>query len=211
VDMTHSKNIIIGLIILVIIGLGVFYYIKERKDIDGEQIVCTMDAKMCPDGSYVSRSGPKCEFDACPTASVTDSWETKVDAASKVEFKYPKSIEKEYITATDWPPVARIASEKFSCLEAGLETGRAGITGLFVVNGNSYCVTKVSEGAAGSTYTQYAYARDVLGKNVILTFTLRFPQCANYNDPKKTECETERTAFNLNGLVDQIFGTMKLI
>ena len=28
--------------------------------------VCTMEAKMCPDGSSVSRSGPKCSFAPCP-------------------------------------------------------------------------------------------------------------------------------------------------
>jgi hypothetical protein len=31
-----------------------------------EQILCTMDAKQCPDGSYVGRQGPRCEFAACP-------------------------------------------------------------------------------------------------------------------------------------------------
>jgi len=29
-------------------------------------VACTQDAKHCPDGSYVSRTGPKCEFAACP-------------------------------------------------------------------------------------------------------------------------------------------------
>lgn len=29
-------------------------------------IVCTMDAKMCPDGSYVGRVGKNCEFAPCP-------------------------------------------------------------------------------------------------------------------------------------------------
>lgn len=28
---------------------------------------CTMEAKICPDGSAVGRSGPKCEFAPCPT------------------------------------------------------------------------------------------------------------------------------------------------
>lgn len=28
-------------------------------------VLCTMDAKQCPDGSWVGRSGPKCEF-VCP-------------------------------------------------------------------------------------------------------------------------------------------------
>lgn len=30
-------------------------------------IACTADAKLCPDGSYVSRTGPNCEFAPCPT------------------------------------------------------------------------------------------------------------------------------------------------
>jgi hypothetical protein len=29
-------------------------------------VACTEDAKQCPDGSYVSRSGPACEFAPCP-------------------------------------------------------------------------------------------------------------------------------------------------
>ncbi len=31
-----------------------------------ESVVCTMDAKLCPDGSYVGRTGPDCQFEACP-------------------------------------------------------------------------------------------------------------------------------------------------
>jgi len=34
----------------------------DQKD----QVVCTQDAKLCPDGSYVSRQPPNCEFAACP-------------------------------------------------------------------------------------------------------------------------------------------------
>lgn len=29
-------------------------------------IACTMEAKKCPNGSYVTRIGPKCEFAKCP-------------------------------------------------------------------------------------------------------------------------------------------------
>lgn len=28
--------------------------------------VCTMDAKLCPDGTSVGRTGPNCEFAPCP-------------------------------------------------------------------------------------------------------------------------------------------------
>lgn len=34
-----------------------------------DQIFCTMEAKMCPDGSYVGRSGPRCEFSPCPNGN----------------------------------------------------------------------------------------------------------------------------------------------
>ena len=30
------------------------------------KVFCTMEAKLCPDGSYVGRIGPKCEFAPCP-------------------------------------------------------------------------------------------------------------------------------------------------
>lgn len=33
-----------------------------------DQIACTTEAKICPDGSAVGRSGPKCEFAPCPTS-----------------------------------------------------------------------------------------------------------------------------------------------
>jgi hypothetical protein len=35
-------------------------------------VACTMDAFMCPNGTYVGRSGPKCEF-VCPVATSTNA------------------------------------------------------------------------------------------------------------------------------------------
>ncbi len=36
-----------------------------------EEIACAMDAKQCPDGSYVGRVPPNCEFAPCPDSGVT--------------------------------------------------------------------------------------------------------------------------------------------
>lgn len=33
---------------------------------NNEEVACTMEAKLCPDGSYVGRVGPDCEFAPCP-------------------------------------------------------------------------------------------------------------------------------------------------
>jgi len=38
-----------------------------------EQVMCTQDAKECPDGSYVARVGPSCEFAPCPEASLSNA------------------------------------------------------------------------------------------------------------------------------------------
>ena len=58
------KKVLIVLIILA--GLiGVWFGLKL---ITGEEpVACTMDAKQCPDGSYVGRTGPNCEFAECPS------------------------------------------------------------------------------------------------------------------------------------------------
>ena len=42
---------------------------KPEPKPEPEPVFCTMDAKQCPDGSYVGRTGPKCEFTACPETS----------------------------------------------------------------------------------------------------------------------------------------------
>ncbi len=59
----YLKFIIAGLIILLIGLFGGYYLIKSssKPPIKG----CTLEAKICPDGSSVSRTGPNCEFTPC--------------------------------------------------------------------------------------------------------------------------------------------------
>lgn len=66
------KNIVIILVILLVIAGLVYYFTGSDNSLPGgEQIACTMDARVCPDGSYVGRTGPNCEFAACPTTSTS--------------------------------------------------------------------------------------------------------------------------------------------
>ena len=66
------KKIIIGIIVviaaifLVIVGLGVYKFNFTNDDI---HFACTEEAKLCPDGSAVGRTGAKCEFAPCPPIS----------------------------------------------------------------------------------------------------------------------------------------------
>lgn len=38
---------------------------QDARSFNVGETICAMDAKLCPDGSYVSRTGPNCEFTAC--------------------------------------------------------------------------------------------------------------------------------------------------
>ncbi|MBX4199907.1 hypothetical protein KW790_00385 [Candidatus Parcubacteria bacterium] len=116
----------------------------------------------------------------------------------------PTDLGTKYIQGQDWPPMLQVVSGPFSCTPAGSVTATAGQTVKRQINGHTYCVTLERQGAAGSTYDQYAYAYEKSGKVDILTFTLRLPQCLNYEDPQKTECTNERNSFNIDQIIDRI-------
>lgn len=66
-----KNKLIFGVIIIIALGLGYilghllpFPLWDLRKDTSG--IICTMEAKQCPDGSYVGRVPPSCDFAPCP-------------------------------------------------------------------------------------------------------------------------------------------------
>lgn len=48
------------------LGLGACTPKKDTAKPDGEGAACTEEAKVCDDGTSVSREGPDCEFAACP-------------------------------------------------------------------------------------------------------------------------------------------------
>lgn len=60
------KKVLILVVVLIIVVLaGVATRAFFRLDNNREPVACTEEAKMCPDGSSVSRQGPNCEFAQC--------------------------------------------------------------------------------------------------------------------------------------------------
>ncbi len=69
-------------------------------------IACTQEAKLCPDGSAVGRTGPNCEFAECPDVNVNintttntntsgpmEGWKKFTNTSYNYSIKYP----------SDWP------------------------------------------------------------------------------------------------------------
>jgi hypothetical protein len=67
--MTRNQIITWVIVILILIGAGIYYVTRPMvtaTNPNDQVVACTMDARVCPDGSSVGRSGPNCEFAECP-------------------------------------------------------------------------------------------------------------------------------------------------
>jgi len=68
--MEHKSSglLIVGIVVAVlVIGFGAYWFYGRPPSGPGpEEVACTMEALLCPDGSYVGRSGPTCAFSPCP-------------------------------------------------------------------------------------------------------------------------------------------------
>ncbi|MEK7630549.1 MAG: thioredoxin family protein [Patescibacteria group bacterium] len=63
-----SPLIIVALtiVVIIVIGGGYYYFTQSPKG----EMACSAEAKLCPDGSAVGRTGPNCEFAPCPNADM---------------------------------------------------------------------------------------------------------------------------------------------
>lgn len=60
------KKIFFAVLFLLLAVGATYYAYKVQKN---NKVVCTQEALLCPDGSYVVRQGSKCEFNSCPNSS----------------------------------------------------------------------------------------------------------------------------------------------
>ncbi len=86
------------LLLVILVLSGIYLFLNSNK-----QVACTTEAKLCPDGSSIGRTGPNCEFSKCPettptstttvTPPITSNWKTY--NLSGITFKLPQNW-KEY-------------------------------------------------------------------------------------------------------------------
>lgn len=90
------------IIIPAIIVLFVLFWAWQQEILPlprGGMVACTEEAKQCPDGSYVGRMGPKCEFAKCPGeggmerhSMDTSDWKTYQNEKYGYSIRYPESF-----------------------------------------------------------------------------------------------------------------------
>ncbi len=114
----------------------------------------------------------------------------------------------QYVGAqSGWPPVIQNSLTPYSChTQAQTGDGPNGSTVEVKVGSSIYCRTIMSEGAAGSRYAEYTYVKANGSGTKTTNFTLRLPNCDNWDDPEKTQCKTNQNIFfaNLDALIDSL-------
>lgn len=82
----NSQKTLIGVLLVLVVGSIIVFSLAVLKKPEtavkptpSVNVACTMDAKMCPDGSYVGRIAPNCDFAMCPVnMSTTTTFEASI-------------------------------------------------------------------------------------------------------------------------------------
>ncbi|NTW22889.1 hypothetical protein HGA34_05130 [Candidatus Falkowbacteria bacterium] len=217
-SLRSNLDLLIAAAAIVFVGAAVMLWFRLSRI--PEPVFCTQEAMECPDGSFVGRTGPKCEFSPCPATPTCDSPDgcgedlaglvTKIDSRQGVAYRYTEKLPTVYIQPQDWPPIVTVTSTPWSCTGEPASTSTTEVTAKErLIDGRQYCVKESVGAAAGSVYTSYGYSATKAGRVISVEFTLRAPQCANYSDPEKTACEQEYRTFNPDTLAATVVLSLK--
>lgn len=148
-------------------------------------------------------------------SDTNELWKTLRDEKSGEEFQYPENLLTKYIGVHEWPPKLGISESTWSCKDEEFESGGKIIKREIrkVDNDRIYCRDSWNGAAAGTTYANYAYRapNNNFQRTITFEFALRYPNCGNYEEPQRKECEAEREAFDLDGVVNRMFSSLSLI
>lgn len=136
--------------------------------------------------------------------------ETTISNNQDITFQYPEELSAQYVSFVDWPPIIKTEAGTYSCKTTPQEaSSMSDITSQKIVNNRIYCVNIKNEGAAGSVYSSYIYTTIKNDKLMTVSFTLRYPNCNNYDNEQKNDCVNEREVFDIDSIIDEIVQTIK--
>lgn len=129
------------------------------------------------------------------------------------QFSYPATLPTKYVSATEWPPLVELSAGDYTCEDGEIlaADGPIKTQEKRLVGTQEYCLTTFVEGAAGSAYTNYDYSTEQGDFVVRVVFTLKTPQCANYEEPERAACEEEQASFSTDVLADRIAASLRML
>lgn len=157
---------------------------KKLNKLYGCKVACTQEAKQCPDGSYVSRTGPNCEFAQCPkTQCNTDSDCPQTTCSAPVGSSAPtciappiKCIDGKCVSDNTQPPITIITPKESTTILPSIRY----ITVISPNGGESY--KKDDSGSISSSITVKWSTTGVSSSHKLNLIRLRaYPNGQEYN------------------------------
>lgn len=103
------------IVLLIVAAIGGYLIYSGKINLPQKQVNCTQEAKICPDGSKVGRSGPKCEFSPCPTPKTDETVFCNTDTDCGLNICECKALRKEFIRPVD-TVCARVCEGEVRCI-----------------------------------------------------------------------------------------------
>lgn len=234
--MNYTKIYLIIIAMVILVGGGLTYYLVTKKS--PEPIACTEEARLCPDGSSVGRTGANCEFATCPVftppiatstiATSTDETANRKSYADKqngYEFKYPENFGANVWHPVFWPLKSTVVptgqdAVKIGCpdLEAIDASGKIPQGQKISFNNLDFSYSTSTGAAAGSLYSTYCFITKKEANNYVLEFSIRSHtgcyqgQCGAYCGTQyEAECRKFDIIKDVEEPIKKIVSTFKFI
>ncbi len=220
----QNKGISSTLVLLIVLAVAVIggcvaYYFVVINPKQGS-VACTMEAKVCPDGTAVGRTGPNCEFAQCPDQ--TSGWKTYTNTQYGFAFKYPEIFSGVTWSPIVWPPYATSLDKGVDPTKAcGADISRQAQNGPRkneTINGMNFVVYESNDVGAGQLYSEYCYILDENNKNYVIDFLIHSTSgCGNGNCGPYCGTENEQACKNFDiqkeiiQPIEEIISTFKFI
>ena len=184
---TNSNKIVIVLLVIAVLVLGYFAFFKNRK---------TNDGVVVPQGQTQTNqnpNGPDYQLNPKPVISTT--------------------LPTPYVHGQGgtWPPTIQYSATLYSCNPPSHTNGMDKSSIERVINGRTYCIVTISEGAAGTIYKTYTYTtadtnRTDRAGTLTTTFTLGYQDSDCEIPNQQTACHTAQLNFdnNLDAIIDSL-------
>ena len=221
--MKKIAIVLISAAVIAIVCIG--GYLVANKQV--KPVACTMEAKICPDGSSVGRTGPKYEFTPCPDQ--TAGWETykktNTNATDPVleysfEFKYPRTFSGTTWQAVNWPPKVSVfvgdADPVAGCTDDVSSFNQISSHKNVTVNNKNFVLYTSSDPGAGQLYSTYCYIYSAGYNKYVINFLIHSTNgCGNGNcgpycgTPNEQACKNFDMQKEVIQPITEIISTLK--
>ena len=112
-----STAIILLISVLALAAVSFFFINAKSSVAPPGQVACTAEAKICPDGSSVGRTGPNCEFAPCPSISEAEPFTANFEIYTNGTLRvftaamYHNQSENAYIQSPETPNTVHVTRE----------------------------------------------------------------------------------------------------